>query len=100
MAKSNEKAKRPRGRPIALPGPIGELAQAMGGRSELAAAAGCDDKTVYRWAHEGRVGSTALMEMLSRLFKKHKVTTGVEKFMRESGPLQHGVRKLKLGEPK
>jgi hypothetical protein len=88
-----------RGRPLSLPGPIGSLAREMGGRDKMAAATGVDEKTIYRWAHDGRVGSNPLKILLADLFKKHGVTDGVEAFLNASGPIPRGGvhPRLKLG---
>ena len=87
-----------RGQPLALPGPIGELAKEMNGKDNLAKEMGVDVKTVYRFAHDGRVSSLAAKLLIERLFRRFKIMEGVEEFLAASGPKTRG--KLKLGEPK
>lgn len=58
------------GRPIALPGPLGELAHKLGGVAPLAEEVGVSVRTVRRWAHGDPVLPMA-RKVLTRLFKEH-----------------------------
>jgi len=64
---------RPKGRPIALKGPCGELARAMGGLGALSAAIGVSPRTIRDWSN----GRTAPMGpakiLLDQLIAKHGV---------------------------
>jgi hypothetical protein len=62
------------GRPIALPGPLGDLAHKLGGVGPLAEEVGVSARTVRRWAHGDPMLPMA-RKVLTRLFKKHGVNS-------------------------
>jgi hypothetical protein len=63
------------GRPITLPGPIGELAHKVGGVAQLSDSLGVHVRTVRRWAHGGPILPMP-QKMLLMLFEKHEVDPG------------------------
>jgi uncharacterized protein Yka (UPF0111/DUF47 family) len=58
------------GRPIALPGPLGDLARKLGGVDRLAEEVGVCPRTIRRWAH-GVLILPMPRKMLTMLFEKH-----------------------------
>jgi ADP-ribose pyrophosphatase YjhB (NUDIX family) len=60
------------GRPISLPGPIGELAKKVGGVGHLAEELGVAPRTIRRWATGGVIPKLPL-KMLNQLFKRHAI---------------------------
>lgn len=60
------------GRPITLPGSIGELAKKIGGVGPLAEELGVAPRTIRRWATGGVIPKLP-MKMLSQLFKRHAI---------------------------
>lgn len=60
------------GRPIDAPGPIGDLARALGSWQELAELLGCSLMTVQRWARDIHEPNLATKRELNRLAKKHR----------------------------
>ena len=87
------------GRPLELPGPLGDLARAMGGRAVLSEKLEKDAKTIWRWAQDGRVGNVSVRRELEKMFHDHGVTEGVEAFLSGSRPKPRGGihARLKLG---
>lgn len=60
------------GRPIALPGPLGDLAHRVGGVASLAEEVGVSTRTIRRWAHSDPILPMP-RKVLIRLFETHNV---------------------------
>ncbi len=64
----------PMGRPVSLPGPLGDLARAVGGVAALGALLAVSPRTIRQWAHgERALRGPALLAVVA-LCKKHKIT--------------------------
>jgi 8-oxo-dGTP pyrophosphatase MutT (NUDIX family) len=67
-----KKASGKMGRPITIPGPIGTLAQKVGGVGPLAQELGVSVRTIRRWATESVISKMGL-KMLNHLYKRHAI---------------------------
>ncbi len=61
------------GRPIELTGPLGELAERMGGVNQLADAIGVTPRAIQRWHNGERQPSKTTCRLLAIIAKQHKV---------------------------
>ena len=62
-----------RGRPLALRGPIGELARVLGGLESLAERLAVSPRTVRRWAAGERALRGPARLAIEALLKRHKI---------------------------
>lgn len=63
----------PRGRPITMPGPVGDLARIMGLSNLCEALMGVSTTTVRRWAHGEDTPRAAQALLLDALFRKYRI---------------------------
>lgn len=61
------------GRPLKLKGPLGELAEAYGGRTKFAEAVGVAERTVHRWSAEDLVPRQPTRLLLAALARMHGI---------------------------
>lgn len=66
-----EKAGSRMGRPLEMRGPLGELAEAVGGRKKLAEEVGVDERSVARWAIGQVVPPQPTRKLLAALARLH-----------------------------
>lgn len=59
-----------RGRPITLPSPWGELAEAFGGVKELAEACGVERRAIGRWANGDRMPGPIVRKHVNALARR------------------------------
>jgi len=72
------------GRPISVPGPVADLARALGGMRKLCEEIGVTHSTPARWASgKGSINQPTL-QLLIILFRAHGITDGVEAFVKKN----------------
>ena len=70
-----EEIKKGAGRPIHIPSPWGELAEAVGGTKELAEKFGVSGATINRWANGVHKAPEMAKKEVRRLCKYYKIET-------------------------
>lgn len=70
------------GRPIELPGVLGELARIVGGTKALAELLGVQPRTIQRWG-AGRVVPESARRLLARVAAEHNLPVSAQKALSE-----------------